>query len=168
MVTEQTGNLITLAEQGEFDAIAHGCNCFCRMKRGIAPQIAKFCPGAEAADNETDAGNINKLGTFTNSVRTLSDGHKVYVFNLYTQFDWKGYKPLIHYHCFKESYLKMLYWLKQKFTYEKLPIKLGVPLIGCGLAGGSVAQVKSIFETFTPDYVHLTIVNYDGTISQNT
>ena len=35
------GDLIRLAKQGTFDVIAHGCNCFCTMGAGIAPQMAE-------------------------------------------------------------------------------------------------------------------------------
>lgn len=76
------GDLITLAKQGKFDVIAHGCNCFCRMKRGIAPQMAEAfgCDKFpleqthrvlqyalfEGEDTVTiltgNEGNINKLG----------------------------------------------------------------------------------------------------------
>lgn len=30
------GNFIHLAQNGEFDLIVHGCNCFCTMGAGIA------------------------------------------------------------------------------------------------------------------------------------
>ena len=33
---EIEGNLISLALAGNFDVIAHGCNCFCTMQSGIA------------------------------------------------------------------------------------------------------------------------------------
>ena len=33
------GNLIHLAQNGEFDLIVHGCNCFCTMGAGIAKGI---------------------------------------------------------------------------------------------------------------------------------
>ena len=38
---EIEGNLITIAQRGHFDVIAHGCNCFCTMGAGIAPQMAE-------------------------------------------------------------------------------------------------------------------------------
>lgn len=38
---EIEGDLIALAKQGLFDVIAHGCNCFCTMRAGIAPQMVK-------------------------------------------------------------------------------------------------------------------------------
>lgn len=36
MYKEIKGDLIKLALEGEFDVIAHGCNCFCTMGAGIA------------------------------------------------------------------------------------------------------------------------------------
>jgi O-acetyl-ADP-ribose deacetylase (regulator of RNase III) len=41
MYNEINGDLIDLAKQGAFDVIAHGCNCFCTMGAGIAPQMAR-------------------------------------------------------------------------------------------------------------------------------
>lgn len=77
---EVEGNLIALAKRGEFDVIAHGCNCFCQMGAGIAPQMAKEfgCnkftkeltsfiqydeDGHEYTVKTNNKGNINKLGT---------------------------------------------------------------------------------------------------------
>ena len=35
------GDIIKLALTGEYDVVAHGCNCFCRQKSGLAPQMVK-------------------------------------------------------------------------------------------------------------------------------
>lgn len=51
MVTEIKGDLVNQAEQ--FDVIVHGCNCFCTMNSGIAPQIRKNWPEAFAEENVT-------------------------------------------------------------------------------------------------------------------
>ena len=59
------GNLITLAKQGEFDIVAHGCNCFCTMGAGIAKSIKQSFPEAYAADSCTKKGDKRKLGTCT-------------------------------------------------------------------------------------------------------
>jgi O-acetyl-ADP-ribose deacetylase (regulator of RNase III) len=78
---EIKGDLIKLALQGKFDVIAHGCNTFCSMGAGIAPQMAAAF-GADEFDleqrqiptfyNDEDeewvmkdsgyVGDINKLG----------------------------------------------------------------------------------------------------------
>jgi O-acetyl-ADP-ribose deacetylase (regulator of RNase III) len=39
MIKYVDGDLIKLALKGEFDVIVHGCNCFCQMGAGIAPQM---------------------------------------------------------------------------------------------------------------------------------
>tara|TARA_R110000822_G_scaffold11613_4_gene42252 strand:- start:1226 stop:1822 length:597 start_codon:yes stop_codon:yes gene_type:complete len=80
MYQEIEGDLIRLAKQGKFDVITHGCNCFCTMGAGIAPQMADAF-GCDQFQLETtkdvmyddngdyytvenkNKGNINKLGT---------------------------------------------------------------------------------------------------------
>lgn len=76
---EIEGDLITLAKAGKFDVIAHGCNCFCTMGAGIAPQMAEAfsCDefdleltsytdydeeGEEYTVETKNRGDINKLG----------------------------------------------------------------------------------------------------------
>ena len=44
------GDLIALAQAGAFDVIAHGCNCFCTMGRGIVGSIKVHFPEAWSAD----------------------------------------------------------------------------------------------------------------------
>ena len=60
-----TGDLIGMAQNGEFDAIIHGCNCFNKMGSGIAKSIKVAFPQAFAVDRATIAGNRRKLGTIT-------------------------------------------------------------------------------------------------------
>ena len=76
---EIQGDLIRLAKQGTFDVITHGCNCFCTMGAGIAPQMADTfgCDrfemeltqyteydeeGYEHVVKTKNKGDINKLG----------------------------------------------------------------------------------------------------------
>lgn len=87
---EIKGDLIKLALQGKFDVIAHGCNSFCSMGAGIAPQMAAAF-GADEFDleqrqvpafyNDDDeewvmkdsgyVGDINKLGQIDYKLRYL-------------------------------------------------------------------------------------------------
>ena len=72
---EIEGNLITLAKAGVFDVIAHGCNCFCRMKRGIAPQMAEaFGCDTYPLESMVHVGNINKLGQIDTQKVVLDAG----------------------------------------------------------------------------------------------
>ena len=38
---EVKGDLIEMALAGDFDVIAHGCNCFCKQRSGIAKQMVE-------------------------------------------------------------------------------------------------------------------------------
>ena len=80
MINYVDGDLIKLAKQGRFDVIVHGCNCFCQMGAGIAPQMAEAF-GCDEFEKEiltyteyddvgdmyevktNNKGDINKLGT---------------------------------------------------------------------------------------------------------
>lgn len=91
---EVDGDLIQLALQGEFDVIAHGVNCFCTQKSGLAPQMVKVF-GTDMFDLEieeyedlhkdfdsqpykirtTNKGDINKLGQIQYETKYLWFNH---------------------------------------------------------------------------------------------
>ena len=80
------GNLIDLAFEGHFDIIVQGCNCQCRMKSGIAKEIARRIPKAEEIDNETVIGDKSKLGKFTTCF-AWSDEELEGLDHTYVEFD---------------------------------------------------------------------------------
>src|SRR5690242_8887830 len=96
------GDLIKLALAGEFDVIVHGCNCMCAMGAGIAKGIKTTFPEAYAADCATPKGDRAKLGTIS-TARIERDGRVLNVVNAYTQFHWRGKKPLVDYDAIKSS-----------------------------------------------------------------
>lgn len=83
------GDLIKLAQAGEFDVIVHGCNCFCTMGAGIAKAIKSAFPAAFQADLQTPNGDKAKLGTYSSAVIETGYG-QLTVINAYTQFNWRG------------------------------------------------------------------------------
>ena len=84
---EIKGNIIGLAKEGKFNVIVQGCNCFCRMGRGLAPQIKEHFPEAWYADNATIAGDITKLGNYTYATCKNNVGSTVDVINIYSQYN---------------------------------------------------------------------------------
>lgn len=48
---EIEGDLIQMALNGDFDIIAHGCNCFNTMRSGIAKTIIDTWNGVAIIDN---------------------------------------------------------------------------------------------------------------------
>ena len=144
--TEIYGNLITLAQEGTFDVIAHGCNCFCTMGAGIAPQMAKAfdCDKYELEADEY-RGDINKLGQIQYHDFMLTTSPKVSVVNCYSQYDFRGTKPFD-----EEAFTLCMRKINKQFAGKHV----GLPQIGAGLAGGNWETIKSIivrelFQTHT-------------------
>jgi len=143
------GDLIKLAIEGEFDVIVHGCNCHCTMGSGIAKQIRKEFPGAYNIDQQTNKGDIDKLGEVTIWFDT-----NVTVVNAYTQYNYGGRGvKYADYDAIKNCMKK----IKTEFTGKRI----GLPLIGCGLAGGDWKVVSEIIATEL-DGEDVTIVEFEG------
>ncbi|WP_310427535.1 macro domain-containing protein [Chamaesiphon sp. VAR_48_metabat_135_sub] len=131
------GDLIELAKAGAFDVIIQGCNCQCRMGRGIALTIKQQFPEAYRADCQTEVGDRTKLGTFT-SVDINRDGFNFTIVNGYTQFHWQGDGTLADYDAITVVFRQV----KQQFGGRRI----GYPKIGAGLAKGDWSIIAAIVE----------------------
>lgn len=130
------GDLIKLAEDGLFDVIVHGCNCFNVMGSGIAKTIKDRYPGAYKMDCGTIKGDSSKLGTYT-----VYNTEKFTIINAYTQYNIRKNSDVFDYDAFQ----KILDQLDQTYSND---IKIGFPLIGCGLAGGNKERILSMINDF--------------------
>ena len=135
------GNLIELANNGEFDIIVHGCNCFNIMGAGIALQIKNNFPSAYLVDQQTIKGLKKKLGSY--SVGSYSVGKPfmrsckiLRVINAYTQYQ-PG--PNVDYSAIQQVFEKLATVYHDK--------KFGIPKIGAGIAGGNWYEIESIIDT---------------------
>lgn len=149
---QRFGNLVKEAEHGLFDVIAHGCNCHNTMGAGIALTIRKQWPAAYAADSIASSEGKVKLGTFSFAdVQTL-EGNNLRILNCYTQFDTGGYRPA-DYEAIAKNFEAIA------VMYGKSGAKVGLPLIGCGLAGGSWKIVKAMIEEILSE-VDVTVIHF--------
>lgn len=182
MYKEIKGDLIELALQGNFDVITHGCNCFCTMGAGIAPKMAKAfgCDKFKMESNDYKS-DINKLGcidydSFDLCKNDLTLEFKVFqhskirnefkhwntlktltVINSYTQYGFgsnhlNGTKTPLDYEALTLCMRKINHKFKGKH--------IGLPRIGCGLAGGDWNMVKSIIQKELKN-CDVTVVIYD-------
>lgn len=146
------GDLIFLAKQGSFDVITHSCNCFCRMKRGIAPLMAKAfeCDRYRLEDKQYE-GDIRKLGNID-----YRRHNGLVVVNSYMQFHWTT--PSRFGIPFDYDACRLCL---RKINHEFKGLRLGIPWIGCGLAGGSKELVTNILMEEITD-LPLTVVEFSS------
>lgn len=177
---EIKGDLISLALEGAFEVIVHGCNCFCSMKSGIAPQMAdKFDCDRFMLENSLCKGDVNKLGQIQYKtmfihndtkialdVQTLgfmkaeakANAFPIEVVNAYTQYYNKSNNPAgedainIDYDAMKLCFRKINHIFKGKH--------IGMPKIGAGLAGGDWYHIENIIKQELKD-CHVTVVLWE-------
>ena len=135
MLKHKKGNLLDLAEAGDFDIIVQGCNCFNTMGGGIAREIRERYPMAELVDNETEKGDYNKLGNYT----TAFTG-KFLIVNAYTQYNMSQGTDVFEYTAFQ--------LILEKLTFAFPGKRIGLPYIGMGLAGGDKNTIIPMIEWF--------------------
>jgi len=156
------GDLIALAQAGEFDLIVHGCNCFCSFGAGIALQIRKTFPEAWESDKASVKGAEGKLGTVDFVPCMPPSGSFVVVGNAYTQFRYWGKRPKTDYGalraCFRE--VKQLCDDHRKTYGAAVPLRIGYPRIGAGLGGGDWAYIARIIDEEL-DHENHTLVEYE-------
>mgnify|MGYP003335247766 CR=1 FL=1 len=146
---EIKGDLITLANNNMFDIIVHGCNCFCKMARGLAPQMAEaFGCNLFELENEKYKGDINKLGQIDYHTNMFN----FTVVNAYTQYHWSTETKPLDYEALTLCLRKINHIFNGKH--------IGLPQIGCHLAGGDWNIVKEIIKKELKD-CKVTIVIYD-------
>jgi O-acetyl-ADP-ribose deacetylase (regulator of RNase III) len=142
MLKHTNGNLIDLAEQGEFNIIVHGCNCHNTMGSGIAREIRERYPQAYLIDQETPKGARDKLGRYT-----VSHAETFAIVNAYTQYD---YMPRNKDHFEYAAFQTILDEFAERAEEADGTIKLnfGFPYIGMGLAGGDPNRIIGMLEEF--------------------
>lgn len=155
MLKHTKGNLLDLAEAGEFDIVVHGCNCFNTMGGGIAREIRERYPMAAAMDMETTRGDYTKLGNWTVGINDLTD-RKFLIINAYTQYNMSTGEDVFEYAAF------ML--IIQKLVHAYGDKRIGLPYIGMGLAGGDketiMNQIEYLAEKVTEKGGTVTLVEF--------
>lgn len=149
------GDLIKLALAKEFDVIVHGCNCFNTMGSGIAvPMKNTFGVDKYELEDPKYKGDYNKLGQIDYQKHPI---HEVIVVNAYTQYDYNRQKDpeavMLNYQALILCFQKLNHIFKGK--------KIGLPLIGCGRAGGDWTRVAYLMNTYLTD-VDVTVVEFVG------
>ena len=144
------GNLLDLFDQGKFDVIVHGCNCFHEMMGGIAAQIAQRYPEAVDADLRTEYGDDGKMGTYSVAFR----GDQV-IINGYTQY-------LPGPHADLDAIRSVFERLRINVLAEGETVSVGIPMIGAGIGGLTWDEVEQIIDEMC--FEDITVVEFDPTV----
>ena len=155
MITYVKGDLLAGFIRDDINVLVHGCNCYCKMGGGIAKAIRDEFPEAYETDLSYDKkfdNKADKLGTFS---FTTVERHK--------HLDYLG-KPIFKSYWSKgyiiNAYTQDTYWdRKRMLSYDAIrtimrtlnerihpTYKIGMPLIGCGLAHGDWKIVSQILN----------------------
>lgn len=146
--SEVKGDLIKMAKNGDFNVIIHGCNCFCTMGSGIAAQIKRAFPKAYEADCCTAKGAM-KVGHFT-----WAKHDQLTIINAYTQYEYgRDGKDRFDYNGFLQILYKLCGFLSRD-------AKVGMPMIGAGLAGGDWERIRGMIQRELADF-DVTVVIYE-------
>jgi O-acetyl-ADP-ribose deacetylase (regulator of RNase III) len=135
MLKHTKGNLLDLAEAGEFDVVVQGCNCFNTMGGGIAREIKERYPMCAEIDNLTERGEYMKLGNWTEF-----DQGTFIIINAYTQYNMSTGDDVFEYVAFA--------LILQKIERLYGNYSIGLPYIGMGLARGNTHIIMEMIEEF--------------------
>jgi len=141
---EVEGDLFKMVDNGDFEVIAQGLNCFNTQGKGISHEFIKRYKTDDFPMELKDMGSINKLGCYD---YIGYDG--IIIVNCYTQ-----YAPGVD---FVEEALTMCLW---KINYQFSGYRIGLPLIGGGIAGGDPEIIKKIIKEQLKD-CDVTLVLYN-------
>jgi hypothetical protein len=106
------------------------------MGGGIAAQVAVQFPDAKLADDETIRGDVGKLGSYT-----IGMHGRLVILNCYTQYGIsRDGQDVFEYIAFERVLNKIV----SRFGKWRI----GLPLIGMGLAGGNKDRIMPMLESF--------------------
>jgi O-acetyl-ADP-ribose deacetylase (regulator of RNase III) len=152
------GDILEMAEGGQFNVIVQGCNCFNTMGSGLAKKIKDRYPEVYEADCRTVKGDRNKLGKATSAwvARSIFEPEQGFtVVNAYTQYDYnvagERWKDRFEYEAFA-SFLVSLAGsiLTIRSNSDRLDqLRIGFPMIGMGRAGGDPQRIIPMLEEFS-------------------
>ena len=144
------GDIFEYMDQGCFDIVLNGANCFNTMGAGIAKQFKNKYPSVYEIDQKTKKGDKSKLGGYTLALIKTKTFHDVSIINAYTQYHYGGGR------CADYTAIRNVFNLvSQNFSKE---IRIGYPMIGAGLAGGDWQIISKIIDEELIGFDHSVVI----------
>lgn len=133
------------------DLIAHGVNCFCTQRKGLAAQMVKYYQTDQFPLEQSGCGDVNKLGLIDTEMKqhVMFPERSIIVANCYTQYYHLYNHPKgIRTRCVDYSALALC---MSKLNQEFSGMSIALPRIGCGLGNGDWEVVREIYEAELKD-----------------
>ncbi len=133
---EEIGDLVE--DASKYDVVLQGCNCQNRMGAGIAKFLRQKYPEIYEADTIAYKRGEVKLGNYS---KWVNEEIETTFVNCYTQYGTTGRlvgRADVDYDAIRKSFKSV----NKEFAGKRV----GIPLIGCGLAGGDWSKVGEIID----------------------
>jgi len=127
------------------DVVIHCCNCFHKMRAGIATKVRRIYSAAYQKDKLTPNGDKRKLGHYS---AALVDDMITFV-NLYAQFNYGPGKRKINYAAMRLGLQRLVEKLKK---IDNAVPKIGTYFMGCYHGGAKKEIVMRILNDVFVDY----------------
>ncbi|AXC34486.1 hypothetical protein [Vibrio phage YC] len=121
---------------------AHGCNCHCTMRSGVAPLLCNLVPGLREADNATAHGDHRKLGHVSSAWFRETP-----VYNAYTQYGTATMpnQLVVDYSAVQKAFMVIVNnAMARRQRNTDRPFDIAIPMIGAGLAGGDWTTIRRL------------------------
>jgi len=142
MIIYRKGDAIKALKDGEIDILAHGCNCVGGFGAGIAGQIAKEFPVAKECYLEVAQEYKEIPNDLLGLIHSVDLDDKKYIINCFTQLE---YYPRNKVHLDYDALKECMEGINKSKEFKKL--KIGMPKIGAGLAGGDWEKIEEIINS---------------------
>lgn len=148
------GDLFEGALNGEYDVIAQGNNCFGKQGAGIVIPFKKYFQTDKFPMELAGKGDFNKLGQIDYKRFNVAkgsvcphifsdEGQLLIVCNCYTQYHYgKNHEDGVSAPFDKEAFTLCM----RKIDYNFRGLRIGLPAVGAGLAGGNIDEIKEIMK----------------------
>lgn len=152
---EVTGDILALAQRGEFDLVIQGCNCEGSMGAGLAKQIKEDYPAAFEADQRLSGTPEQRLGGVV-GVTVVSKSNPAITFTIlngYTQLKARSAtrgERLADYDAIRSVF---------KTVASNFPnYRIAYPKIGAGRAHGDWVIIEKIIDEELAGLDHTLVV----------
>lgn len=154
------GDLLAMFKDvaSDIEVMVHGANCVQVMGGGIAGQIARdpTLKNLALVDELFELKDpMLRLGNFTFHAFIMKANQVRIGVNLYTQlYPARGSEVAVDYWAVGLGFKKLNSWL-----VERKATKVGIPMIGAGLANGDWNIISRVINDVTPD-LDITLVEF--------